>query len=127
MQGKISRRKLANHVVSQIKNGILPKKAVDELAAYLISTNREREQHLIVRMILDQLEASGTVVANITTASPLSPSALDQITSVIKAEETIVKEVVDPSVIGGFRLETPSSTLDTTVAHNITRLKSARL
>ena len=126
MQGKLSRRKLATYVADRVENGVVPDVALLELAGYLIETGRQRELTLVVRAIEDVLEQRGIVVATITSARPLDETTKQDLTGVVTSSEVHLREVIDPSVIGGARLQTPSATLDTTIAHKLTLLQSAK-
>lgn len=123
----MSRRKIATYVSGFAKDGMLPGDIVEELAAYLIDTGRQHELTLIVRTIEDILEQKGVVIATATSAHGLDDSLKEQLKNFINADEFYLREIIEPAVIGGVRLKTPSKTLDTTIAHKLTLLQSAKV
>lgn len=127
MQGKLSRRKIAKYVADSVCDGAVPSQVIDQLSAYLIETKRQRELTLVVRSIEDELTERGTVVASVVSAFPLGDELRSILTAKINAPDVRLHEVIDPSVIGGVRLTTPSATLDTTIAHKLTLLQDAKL
>ena len=127
MQTKISRRKLAIYVVDQFDHGTRFEKAIEQLAAYLIESRRLREIDLVVRAIEDELAARGTVVARVTTARPLNETLRKSIEKMIAAKQVYVKEIVDPTILGGVCIETPSHTLDATMKRKLLALRQAKI
>lgn len=127
MQGKISRRKLAVYVADQIEAGAKLGAIVEQLAAYLIETKRLREADLVVRAIEDELAARGTVIARVTTAYPLDAALRTQIEAQIGAKRTYIEEIVDPSILGGVRIETPGTILDATMKRKLLALRQAKV
>ncbi len=124
---KLSRRKLAEYVADQAKNGQVPASVVREIAAYLIDSGRVREAELVVRAIEDELAANGIVVADVTSAHELSGEERDNIKRLVGAGTVLFRESIDPNVIGGVRIKTPVATLDATVMNKLQALKRAKL
>lgn len=124
---KLSRRKIAQYVVDQYMSGATLKALLSEVAAYLIDTKRTREAELIVRAVEDELETRGTVVASVVSARDLTAAMRREITTMIDAKNVELRETVDPSVLGGVRIETPSGLLDATTKRKITLLKDAKV
>lgn len=123
---KLSRRKLAHYVANNVRGGFVSPSVLSEVAAYLVETGRQRELTLVVRAIEDVLAERGVVVASVTSAHPLTNDIRQQLIKKIAAKEVYLHETVDPALIGGVRLQTPSATLDTTIAHKLTLLKGAK-
>ena len=126
MQGKISRRKLAEYAVNAYETGELSA-ALQEIAAYLIESRRLREAELVVRAIEDELAARGTVVARVATAHPLTSELEAAITQLVGAKEITIAESVDPALIGGVRIETPGKLLDATIKRKLLALRQAKV
>lgn len=126
MQGRLSRRKIAAHVASQAKNGVVPASVMHEVAAYLVETRRVRELELVVRSIEDALESLGTVVASVTTAHGLDEELRKAVKKQLGNREVYVRELIDPSVIGGVNIRTPSERLDATLSKKLTALRGAK-
>ncbi len=126
MAVKLSRRKLARYAADSVVNGSVPAAVIEELAAYLIESRRQRELALVVRAIEDELAERGTVVASVTSAHGLDDELRTAVTARINAADVRLREIVDPGVIGGVRIATPSATLDTTIRHSLTLLRGAK-
>lgn len=127
MTGKLSRRKIAEYVAAQTRDGQVPAHVVQEVAAYLTESRRERELPLLVRSIEEILADQGVVVATVTTAHPLSEQLRAEVEAQIGADKTYLREVVDPSVVGGVRLQTPDASYDATLAHKLKALRAAKV
>ncbi len=126
MQGKISRRKLAQYAVEAYENGTLSE-ALQELAAYLIDARRLREAELVVRAIEDELATRGTVIARVASARPLTAELEAAITSLVGAKEIAILETTDQALIGGVRIETPGKLLDATIKRKLLALRQAKV
>lgn len=128
MARKLSRRHLAQHVARHLAEGKSQKDITTQLAAYLISTRRTRELNLIIRDIQFYLSEQGHIAGTVTSAHELSASTLKAIESFAK-EKTGAKSVsldkeVNEALIGGIKLELPGFELDTTIARQLTTLKT---
>ncbi|MDB5165498.1 MAG: synthase delta subunit [Candidatus Saccharibacteria bacterium] len=124
---KISRRKLAQHAASRLASGDKAGDVMRELGAYLIESRRQRELELIVRDIETALLGKGIAIANTTSARTLSETAKRDITDMIKANysgvsQVLLREQIDPSVIGGVKIELPDRQLDATVRTKLEKL-----
>lgn len=126
MQQKISRRKIAQYVVTSHESGAPLEALMTEVAAYLIATKRTREADLTVRAIEDVLAGRGTVIARVTTAHPLDEQLRREITALVGGNVSI-DEIVDPTVVGGVRIETPGKLLDATLKRKLLALRQAKL
>ncbi len=114
------------YVTNSAKNGVVSARILEEVAAYLVDTGRTREVELLARTIEDELAAQGIVVATVTSAAPLDVALRDAIKKRIGAKSVELREVVDPNVLGGVRIEMPGSRLDATISRKITMLRSAK-
>lgn len=124
---KLSRRKLATYVANQAKDYIVPAALLKELAGYLVASRRVREADLVVRAIEDELATRGLVVADVASAHALSADEKAQIAQRIGAEHVVLRETVDPTLIGGVRIKTPGHEMDATIANKLQALKRAKL
>ena len=124
----ISQRRLAAYVSGQLLASGDKKRLIKELAAYLIETGRVGDLNQVVAAIEEALASRGAVVATVTTARPLSPenkqAIVEQFTPT--GAELYIREQIDPSVIGGFKIELPGSQFDGTVIHKLTTLKGIK-
>ena len=125
----ISQRRLAAYVAGQLLASGDKKRLIKELAAYLIETGRVRNLNQVVVAIEEALASRGAVVATVTTARPLSPENKQAIVKQFTppGAKLYIREQIDPSVIGGFKIELPGSQFDGTVIHKLTTLKGIRL
>ena len=124
----ISQRRLAAYVAGQLLASGDKKRLVKELAAYLIETGRVRDLNQVVAAIEEALALRGAVVATVTTARPLSPENKQAIVKQFTqtGAKLYIREQIDPSVIGGFKIELPGSQFDGTVIHKLTTLKGIK-
>lgn len=127
MADKLSRRKIAQYVADHATSKASLADAVTHVAAYLVDSRRMREQTLVVRAIEDELAARGTVIATVTSAVKLDSALRSSIESLIDAKTISIREQVDPSVIGGVRIETPGQKLDATIQTKLLALSRAKL
>lgn len=129
MAVRLSRRKLAAYTAERLVKG--DKKALPQLAAYLVETRRTRELPLVVRDIEAALTAHGVVVADVTSAGPLSKAAEQAIRDFIATEHkgaTVqLRTVEDADMIAGAKIRLPGSELDTTVRRKLMALKASKV
>ena len=126
MQSKLPRRKIAEYAAGQIVAGKPVASVLDEVAAYLIESGRVREQTLVVRAIEDALAESGVVVGDVTSARTLDAQQRAEVKKLIGAREVHLREIVDPTVLGGVLVETPGTKLDATLQRKILALRRAK-
>lgn len=126
MPGRISRRKLAMHTAEKVIKGD-GKKALGELAAFLVETRRTDEAELLVRDIELELADRGVVVADVTTAHPLSESLKTDIKKMVGGNTLQVRETIDESVLGGVRVDIPGKRFDGTIRRKLTALKAKQV
>ena len=124
----VSQRRLAAYMAGQLLASGDKKRLIKELAAYLIETGHVRDLNQVVAAIEEALASRGAVVATVTTARPLSPENKQAIVKQFTptGAELYIREQIDPSVIGGFKIELPGSQFDGTVIHKLTTLKGIK-
>jgi F0F1-type ATP synthase delta subunit len=127
MAGRLSRRKIALYAADKLHAGVESSDVVKEVAAYLVETRRTREIDLLVRDIEGELAARGTVVADVTTARPLTEALKKQIGTLVQAKNLHVRETIDSSVIGGMRVDIPGKRFDGTLRRKLVALKEKQL
>ena len=122
---KISRRKLAAFAADKIAAGN-GEEAMRELAAYLIDSRRTHEEELLVRDIEAALLSRGTAVVTTTSARKLSTEAKASVRDFVSASYDVktvaLREIIDESVIGGVKIETPTAQLNDTVLAKLEKL-----
>jgi len=127
------RRKLARHVAERLLAGDAA--VIDELAALIISERREREIDLLVQDIEAELAERGTVVATVESARALDAATKDEIKNLLSSKtndsnqdvKVLLRESIDQALIGGFRLRTPTATLDATIAKKLNDLRAKKI
>lgn len=128
MARKLSRRSLAQYVAGHITAGNPLGDVAMQLAAHLIQTRRTSELSVLIRDIKYYLGEHGHVAGTITAAHELGASTLKAIESFAKQKtgaNTVSLDVtVDEALIGGVKLELPGYELDTTIARQLTILKT---
>ena len=127
MPARTSRRKLARYVAERLMDNDVT--VVDEVAALLSHEKRQREVDLLVRDIQAELAERGLTVATVESARALTNEARSAIMTLLKKPQTVVQlsEVVRPDLIGGFKLRTPTATLDATIAKKLNDLRAKKI
>jgi F-type H+-transporting ATPase subunit delta len=124
MATRVSRRKIADYTAEQLVSGKKASDVIKEVAAFLIDTKRTREAELLVRDIETALASRGIVVADITSAFPLTEALKADVKKLVGSKELLLRETVDPGVLGGIRLQIPGKRLDATLKRKIQALKT---
>lgn len=119
---KLSRRKLAQFVADQLRAGN-GETAVKQAAAYMIETKQKHSVDLLVRDVEEILADSGTVIADLTSARTLSSEEKDIVAKLLGAKKLETREVVDPKVLGGIKIEAAGKRLDATLKAKLDSLK----
>lgn len=121
----VSRRKLAIYVAEQILAG--DDNILDEIAGLLVVEKREREIDLLVRDIEVELAQRDTMVATVESARELTEADRNAIKKLLTAKNVVVREVIKPELIGGFRLTTPTGVMDATILKKLNNLRAQRI
>lgn len=126
---KASRRILSRHIAAELQAGSNRDAVVRSLAAYIVEHQLQSDIELIVADIALNLARAGHIEAHVTTAHPLDSSLKQAIVEYVKriesASEVEVREQVDPSLLGGIIIETPSKRFDASIATKLKRLRNA--
>lgn len=125
MAEKLSHTKIARYAVRQLQAG--NGEVLREIAAYLLDERRLHETDLIIRAILEECERIGTVLADVTTIETLSDDMKAQIQKLTGASSLEIREHIDPSVLGGIRIETPTKRFDATFARTLSQLRERKI
>lgn len=125
MAGTLSHVKIARYAVKQLQAGNAD--VLREIAAYLLDEHRLHETDLIIRAILEECERVGVVLADVTTTETLSDDIKAQIKKLTGASSLEIREHIDPSVLGGVRIETPTKRLDATFAYRLSQLRERKI
>lgn len=127
MATRLSRRKITGYIADQLATGKDNTRLIQELAAYLIDSKRTKELDLVIRDIEYELKNRGIVLAHITSAFALTSATEAAITTMIKqrtgARAIELQQFIDPSVLGGVKIDIPGMRLDSTIASRLTTLR----
>lgn len=125
---RLSRRKITSYIADQLAAGYQAKKLIRELAAFLVDNRRTKELDLIVRDIEYELKKRGIVLARVTSAFDLATATQQAIKKLIKSQTNAkvieLKQFVDPTVLGGVKIDLPGLQMDGTVAYRLTTLRT---
>lgn len=124
MSARISRRKLADYAAKRLIAGEKAALVMKDVAAFLVDARRTREAELVVRDIETALAERGVIITDVTSAFPLAESVKDEVKKLIGGKQLVLRETVDPEVLGGIRLVTPGKRLDATLKRKIQALKA---
>ena len=129
----VSRRKLAKYAAEQILAG--NDAVLEEIAGLLIYEKHEREVDLLVRDIEAELAENGEIVASVESARALDDNTRRKIEQFLATAasgknskpKVSLRESIDPTLIGGFKLRTPTATLDATVSKKLNDLRAKKI
>jgi len=129
---KLSRRQLARYGADQLLAGAPARTTARRLAAVLITSRRQNEAELLMDDIAWELEARGQLAnARITSARRLTPALRQQLLKAVKQAAGVAAvnatEQVEPSLLGGLRVETARHNWDHTIARRLNELKGDSL
>lgn len=129
----VSRRKLAKYAAEQIMAG--NDTIMEEIASLLVYEKRQREIELLVRDVEAELAEHGEIVASVESARKLDIDTKREIEKYLMSavgannnkSKVTLKESIDPTLIGGFKLRTPTATLDATIAKKLNDLRAKKI
>ena len=129
----VSRRKLAKYAAEQIMAG--NDTIMEEIASLLVHEKRQREIELLVRDVEAELAEHGEIVASVESARKLDVDTKREIEKYLMSavgannnkSKVTLKESIDPMLIGGFKLRTPTATLDATIAKKLNDLRAKKI
>lgn len=127
MSSKLSRQKLSSYAAERLAHGDDVTAVMQTVAAYLIDMGREREAQLLVRDVEAKLLEHGIALADTVSARTLTDEAKKSVEQLIRdsysnVTKVILRESIDPSVIGGVKVVLPNARLDATVKAKLEKL-----
>lgn len=148
---RVSRRKLAMYAAERLLEGDAA--VIDELAALIVSEKRERELDLLVRDIEAEMAERGIIVATVESARKLEADTKRAIERMLASAEgrsaarassgdarseacrpeaddssrVLLRESIDKTLIGGFKLRTPTGSLDATMSKKLHDLRAGKI
>lgn len=124
---KISNRRLARGFVAHLSTGKSPKKLISMLAAQIVESKQTSQIDLIMAEIGREIEQQKSVVnARVYSARQMSAAVKVEVAQLIKttsqADKVIIEEQVDPSLLGGVKIEMPETEIDLTVRTKLEKI-----
>ncbi len=123
MPSRLSRRKIASYIAERLISDDSQIAAIRQLAAFLIDNRRTKEVQLIVRDIEFELQNRGIILAEVTTATDLTDATRKEIERLVGEHadpgRIQLRQFIDPTVIGGVRIDIPGKRLDATIARRL--------
>jgi F0F1-type ATP synthase delta subunit len=124
----LSRRHLAEVIGERTLHVRTPKKLAREVAAYLLDTHQTAHLESLLRDIMEYRAQHGLVEATAVSAHELTQSAVKDVERILKQEYPHAKSVrvtprLDPTVVGGVRVELANEQLDLTVRGKLDTFK----
>ena len=123
MSSTVTRTQVAEYVASQLVEDRT--EVIKEAAAWLISTNRIRQMEYFVSDVTKSLLGKGYLYAKVTSAYSLDESSKNRIKVYLEdlgAKRLEIKYELDPDLIGGIKIETPTDILDASIRMKLDRL-----
>lgn len=121
----LSRRRVTDYLARQIvTGGTSIETAMQQLAAYLLEHKLTHQADRYVADVEAALARLGQTVVDVTTARPLDAELRRQIAERVSGQTT-VREHIDPDIIGGIIIKTPSRVLDASVRTQLRQLRTS--
>ena len=120
-----NRAKIAAYAAKSLVDNDIPRdELVTQLAAWLKDTKQSRSAKYLVEDIAKKLVDSNYVYVSVTTAHVISEDTRKAILNFLRqhfGSDAVfeLNEVVEPRVIGGVRIDTPSGSIDSTIKRKL--------
>lgn len=126
---RATRQKIAKSIADSLDDGVNQTKLAKEVAAYLLSEHRSHDLHSIMRDVMAIRALKGDVEAEVVVAHALEPKVRKDLEKSVReirpdAKRVVVDERIDPSLLGGIKLNVIDKSLDLSVRAKLNRLKS---
>lgn len=130
MNNKLSRRVIAQAVAAKlVAEPSRRSHWLKALAAYMVEHNMIDDLDLMVNDIVREVfEQSGELLADVTTARPLTDALRKDIAQMLKtatgAQSVVLSETIEPAIKGGFIARTPDAIVDDSIRSKLKQLAS---
>ncbi len=126
---KVSRARIADVIAEDSLKKGFSKDEARSIAAYLLDTKRTGELDSLLRDIRDTWAEHGFVEVTATCAHELSASVREDVTAEVRklypsAKKIAIVEQIDPSIVGGVRIEFANRQLDLSVQSDLSKFKT---
>ncbi len=121
----MSQTKLANIIDQQSSN----KDIAEKIASYLVDTKQTLKLDSIMRDVTVARETRGVFEVSVASAHEMDQSQINSIKDYLKkkfptAKEVIVHTKVDPTLLGGLRIESANYLMDQSLKSKLNYIKS---
>lgn len=125
---KVPLNVFADVVIEETAKSGKSKKVAKEIAAYLLEEGRTGELHSLLRTIQEKKAERGFVEVSAVSAFPINEPEQKFIKSVAhdiypKTHTVVIDHAIQPEIIGGLIVNTPSSQLDLSIQSKLTKFK----
>jgi len=125
---KVPRHLLAQTIAKRTLDMADSKLLAREIAAYLLVERRTAELESILRDVMQYRAEHGLLEAEVVSAHDLQTPVLDEVKQLLRSSYPEAKSVqldrrIDPSVIGGLRIDMANEQLDMSVAARLATFK----
>jgi F-type H+-transporting ATPase subunit delta len=113
-------------LVTRLLDGKVSKQTLAILSALIAQPRGRRIAELVRYATTIVAEQSGSTIATITVAKPLESAQIARLEKALAAQHggsIRINEVVDPSILGGMRVQIGDEIIDGTVSNRITDLR----
>ena len=105
------------------------KKATQQLAAYLLENRIQNQTNEVMESIQSEYQrVHGIVEATATSVHPLTADIKRRVQAIVAdktgAKKVVLHEQIDPSVLGGVKVNAPNMELDLTLKTKLAKLKA---
>ncbi len=124
----LSHTDIARGFVSQLDK-TSSKKATKQLAALILENRIHGQTEEIISSIQAEYQrVHGIVEATTTSVHPLTEKLKKEVQAIVlkrtKAKQVVINEQLDPTVLGGIKINAPDMELDLTLKAKLTKLKA---
>lgn len=125
---RVSRKHLAEIISNRTLKEKDPSKLARIVAAYLLEEGITGDLESLIRDVMQHRMDHGVLEARVVTAHTLPQNVLDDVQELLKKEYPDAQQIdldaeVDPSVVGGIRIDLPNDQLDLTVKARLDTFK----
>jgi F0F1-type ATP synthase delta subunit len=125
---KVTRSRIAAVIAKRSLEPVSAKHLAQEIAAYVLAEGRTGELDSILRDVMQYRADHGVVEVITVSAHPLDSAVQKDIQAQTRAlypdaKQIIVSEELDPSVLGGVRLQFANQQLDLSIRSKLNRFK----
>lgn len=128
MATKLTRRAVTRYVADQLVSGADANNVIAQLAAYLVVQRKTKQIDSFIADIEIELAARGVVVADVTTARPLSEELRQSVETLIATQtggrHVALREHVDRDIIGGMIIRSAGTEYDRSIKRAVRALRS---